>query len=58
MDEPQTPKGGGRYVEVSVPGGSEGARVDGNDDTAGHCVRGARFGQVLETLDWRITKRR
>ena len=41
--------GGGKiYVEVPVPGGCGGAHMDGNDDTAGHCVRGARCGQVLE----------
>ena len=53
-------KSGGRRrcVEVPVPRGSEGAHVDGNDDAAGHCVRGTRCGQVLETLDWRSTKRR
>ena len=33
------------------------AHVDGNDDTAGHCVRGTRCGHVLETLNGRITKR-
>ena len=41
-------EGGGRYVEVPVPGGIEGAYVDGNDDTAGHCVRGTCCGQVLD----------
>ena len=35
-----------------------GAHVDGNDDTAGHCLRGTPCGQVLETLDWCITRRR
>ena len=33
--------------EVPVPGGSGGAYVDGDDDTAGHCVRRTRCGQVL-----------
>ena len=50
-DEPQTPKEKGRYVNVPVPGSSEVTHVDGNDVTAGHCVRRARFGQVLEALD-------
>ena len=40
--------GGEIYVEVPVPGGCGGARVDDNDDTAGHCVRGTRCGQDLE----------
>ena len=41
--------GGGRYVEVLVLGGSGGAHhVDGNDDMAGYCVRGTRYGQILE----------
>ena len=48
VDEPQTRGGGGRYIEVPVPGGCAGAHVDSNDDTAGHCVRGTRRGQVLE----------
>ena len=40
--------GGGRIdVKVFVPGSSGGAHVDGNDDTAGHCVRGTRWGQIL-----------
>ena len=34
--------GGGRYIEVPVPGDIGGAHIDGNDDTAGHCVRGTR----------------
>ena len=33
--------------EVPVPGGSGGACVDGDDDTAGHCVRRTCCGQVL-----------
>ena len=40
--------GGGIRVEDPVPGGSGGAHVDGNNDTAGNCVRGTRYGQVLE----------
>ena len=40
--------GGGRYVEVLVLGGSGGAHVDGNDDTAECCVRGTHYGQILE----------
>ena len=51
-------RGGGKYVEVPVPGGSGGAHVDGNDDTAAHCVRDTRCDQVLGTMDWRITKTR
>ena len=35
-------------VEVPVPGDCGDAHVDGNDDTAGHCVRDTRCGQVLE----------
>ena len=35
-----------------------GAYVDDNDGTARHCVRGTRCGQIQETLDWRITKRK
>ena len=45
-DEP-LPGGEGLNKEVPVPGGSGGAYVDGDDDTAGHCVRRTRCGQVL-----------
>ena len=41
------PRGEGRNEEVPVPGGGGGAYVDGDDDTAGHCVRRTRCGQVL-----------
>ena len=40
-------RGGEIYVKVPIPRGSEGAHVGGNDDTAGHCVRGTYCGQVL-----------
>ena len=30
--------------------------MDGNDDTAGHCVRGTRCGQVLEPWTGAILK--
>ena len=36
------PRGEGGNEEVPLPGGSGGAHVDGDDDTAGHCVRRAR----------------
>ena len=52
------PGGGGRYVEFTVPGGSGGIHVDGNDDTAGHCVRYVLWPGSGKILDWRITKRR
>ena len=48
--------GGGKYVEVPVPGCSEDTNVNGNDDTTGHCVRSTRYGQVLEP--WTGAKRR
>ena len=38
--------------------GSRGVHVDGNNDTARHCESGTRFRQVLDPLEWRITKRR
>ena len=44
------PRGEGGNEEVPVPGGSGGAYVDGDDDTAGHCVRRTRCGQVLRKL--------
>ena len=40
--------GGGRYAKVPEPGGCGGAHVDGSEYTAGHCVRGTRYGQVVE----------
>ena len=43
------PRGEGGNEEVPVPGGSGGAYVDGDDDTAGHCVHRTRCGQVLRT---------
>ena len=41
----------GIYIKISeeyqeIPPGSEDAHVDDNDDTAGHCVRCTRCGQV------------
>ena len=41
------PRGEDGNEEVPVPGGSGGAHVGGDDDTAGHCVRRTRCGQVL-----------
>ena len=41
------PRGEGGNEEVPVPGGSGGAQVDGDDGTAGYCVRRTRCGQVL-----------
>ena len=38
------PRTKGEDVEVPIPGDSEGAHLDGNDDTVGHCVRGTRCG--------------
>ena len=35
-------------LKLPYPGSCGGAHVDDNDDTAGHCVRGTRCGQVLE----------
>ena len=30
--------------------------MDSNDDTAGHCVRGTRYGQVLEPCNGALLK--
>ena len=37
----------GKCVEVPVPVTCVGVHVDGNDNTARHCVRGTSCGQVL-----------
>ena len=47
-DEPQTPEDKKDMLKVYIPRGSGSVHVDDNDDTAGHCVRGTRCGQVLE----------
>ena len=47
---------GQTHVKIPVPGGNGGAHVGRNDDTAGHCVRGTHYGQVLEPWTGAILK--
>ena len=44
--ESQTPEEKEEMSKFSKPGGSGSAHVDGNDDTAGDCMRSTRCGQV------------
>ena len=46
-DGPQTTEEKEDIFKVPIPGGSGGANVDGNDDTATHCVRDTHCDQVL-----------
>ena len=56
VNEPQTLKEKEDMLYVPVLGDIGSANVDGNDETAGHCVRGACCGQVLEPWTGAILK--